>query len=437
MSAELLLIDDDEAVGFSLGALLRQAGYAVTHTMSAQQGLKLVRDGGVDLVVLDLRMPDIDGLQALKQIRDEDDELPVIMLTAQGSVSDAVAAMKLGASDFLTKPYERDALLYAVQKSLRVSEVERDKPPGRRDVHASTQDLDALIAKAARSEATVMIRGESGTGKEVTARKIHALSKRADGPFVKIHCAAIPDHLLESELFGYEKGAFTGAAIRKPGRFELAAGGTIFLDEIGDVSPAVQVKLLRVIQDREFERLGGHDVIRTDARFVVATHRDLEAMVADGSFREDFFYRLNVIPVHLAPLRERPHDVRRLAGTFCAEFSEKGGVDRTLTSEAMDVLETHRWPGNVRELQNVIERLVVLSDDSALGPEAIREALAIEAPAIPPPKSRELASAVGSAERQAIEAALEKTSGNRTQAARLLGISRRSLYYKLDAYDLD
>ncbi|MEL6761701.1 MAG: sigma-54 dependent transcriptional regulator, partial [Myxococcota bacterium] len=343
---------------------------------------------------------------------------------------------KLGASDFLTKPYERDALLYAVEKSLQVTEAQREKPPGRRDVHASTQDLDALISKAARSEATVMIRGESGTGKEVTARKIHALSKRCNGPFVKIHCAAIPDHLLESELFGYEKGAFTGAAIRKPGRFELATGGTVFLDEIGDVSPAVQVKLLRVIQDREFERLGGHDVIRTDARFVVATHRDLEAMVADGSFREDFFYRLNVIPVRLAPLRDRSHDVRHLAKMFCAEFSKKSEVERTLTPSAMDLLEMHTWPGNVRELQNVIERLVVLSDDPELDANAVRAALESEAPAAPPSKNRELASAVSNAERKAIEAALEKTSGNRTQAARLLGISRRSLYYKLDAYDL-
>ncbi|MEM6731669.1 MAG: sigma-54 dependent transcriptional regulator [Myxococcota bacterium] len=433
--ADLLLIDDDEAVGRTLGALLRQAGHSATHVTRASLGLDLLRKGNVDAVILDLRMPEMNGLEALEELRRRGHETPVVMLTAHGTVDDAVAAMKLGAADFLMKPADKDALLFTVNKVLEVDKSNRERPPENRGIIATLKANDDLITKAARSEATVLIRGESGTGKEVTARQIHEQSKRAAGPFVKIHCAAIPDHLLESELFGYEKGAFTGAASRKPGRFELAEAGTIFLDEIGDVSAAVQVKLLRVLQDREFERLGGHHSLKTNARFLAATHRDLESMVAAGEFREDFFYRLNVIPIELAPLRERVSEIRALATMFCARFSETNGVERVLTDEAHQVLERYHWPGNVRELQNVIERMVVLSDDHKLDGPELRSCLPT-APSVRDASSEELNAAVVSAERDAIESALERTGGNRTQAARILGISRRSLYYKLDAYGL-
>ncbi|MEL6543924.1 MAG: sigma-54 dependent transcriptional regulator [Myxococcota bacterium] len=435
---DLLLIDDDQAVGMTLGGLLRQAGYSATHVTSAAEGLARMNSGNVDVVILDLRMPEMDGLSALQRMRESGFDTPVIMLTAHGTVDDAVTAMKLGASDFLMKPTDKDALLFTLNKVLEVTKQNRERPPEAATVVRPDVEIEDMVNKAARSEATVLIRGESGTGKEVTARRIHESSKRSSGPFVKIHCAAIPDHLLESELFGYEKGAFTGASSRKPGRFELAEGGTIFLDEIGDVSPAVQVKLLRVMQDREFERLGGQDTLRTNARFLAATHRDLESMVADGSFREDFFYRLNVIPIRLSPLRERRDEIRGLATQFCERFSEANGVQRHLSEEAFQALCDHHWPGNVRELQNVVERMVVLSDSAELGKNEVRACLPPKMESSKPrgETAEELTAAVVQAERDAIVAALEKTKGNRTQAARILGISRRSLYYKLDAYGL-
>lgn len=436
--SDLLLIDDDEAVGLTLVGLLRQAGYSATHVTRAHEGLERLRSGNVDVVILDLRMPGMDGLSTLEEMRRRAIDIPVIMLTAHGTVDDAVTAMKLGAADFLLKPTDKDSLLFTINKVLEVTKQNRERPPEAATVIAPLNEADEMVMKAARSEATVLIRGESGTGKEVTARRIHEASKRANGPFVKIHCAAIPDHLLESELFGYEKGAFTGASSRKPGRFELAEGGTIFLDEIGDVSPAVQVKLLRVLQDREFERLGGQDTLETNARFLAATHRDLEEMVSNGQFREDFFYRLNVIPIELAPLRERQREIPELATMFCARFAEANGVHRELTGEAIEALHAHDWPGNVRELQNVVERMVVLSDGEALGAAEVRACLPTKALSETKRGApEELTAAVVHAERDAILAALEKTKGNRTQAARILGISRRSLYYKLDTYGLN
>jgi two-component system response regulator AtoC len=302
----------------------------------------------------------------------------------------------------------------------------------------------------------VLLRGESGTGKEVAARAIHAASPRSKGPFVKVHCAALPDNLLESELFGYEKGAFTGASTRKPGRVELAQGGTLFLDEIGDVTPAVQVKLLRLLQEREYERLGGVETLKADVRFVAATHRDLEGMIKAGTFREDLFYRLSVVPIWLPPLRDRKEDVAPLARRFCADFGAANGRPGiALAPEAIALLEAQSWPGNVRQLQNFVERLVVLSEGTTLDAELVRRELSRQSPfdaarspqsgspAIHEPAAKPSDGAGAlldvrrrEAEREALESALRKAAGNRTLAARILGVSRRTLYNKLEEHRL-
>lgn len=297
-----------------------------------------------------------------------------------------------------------------------------------------------LVSRAAPTRSTILIRGESGTGKELIARAIHEQSARRNGPFIKVHCAAIPDTLLESELFGYEKGAFTGAVTRKPGRVELAEGGTLFLDEIGDITPAMQVKLLRVLQEREYERLGGKETLRADIRFVAATHRDLEAMMLSGQFREDLFYRLTVVPIWAPALRERPDDIIELAAHFCARIAEESGIRACLDDEALDVLSRQAWPGNVRQLQNFIERLVVLSDGPTLrAADVMRElkrqpsaqpAVAIGLDAQTLPARRE------AAEKDALVFALQRAGNNRTEAARLLGVSRRTLYKKLSAFGM-
>ncbi|HLV66652.1 MAG TPA: sigma 54-interacting transcriptional regulator, partial [Polyangiaceae bacterium] len=293
----------------------------------------------------------------------------------------------------------------------------------------------ATAERAARSMTTLLIRGESGVGKEVLARYVHARSPRAHRPFVKVHCASLPEAILESELFGYEKGAFTGAGARKPGRFELAEGGTIFLDEIGDVSPAVQVKLLRAVQDREYERLGGTDVLRADVRIITATHRNLERMVKNGEFRQDLYYRLNVLRITVPPLRSRPSDVERLALKFCARFASANGRSVRLGREALDALRSAPWPGNVRQLQNVIERLVVLSDAHVVDASDVRRELERDTFAAQDEGTEmsavELGAAVRKAERRALKRALERSGGNRALAARLLGVSRRTLFYKL------
>jgi two-component system response regulator AtoC len=309
--------------------------------------------------------------------------------------------------------------------------------------------LNALLLKAANGMATVLVRGESGSGKELVARQVHELSPRRSGPFIKVHCAALPDNLLESELFGYERGAFSGATARKPGRVEVAQGGTLFLDEIGDITPAIQVKLLRVLQDRQFERLGGNETLNADVRFVVATHRDLEKMVKAGEFRQDLFYRLNVVSLRVPSLAERREDIETLAYHFCETLGKKNGRPRVaLDADALELLRNASWPGNVRELQNFIERLIVLAESPRISSKEVQTELNARrgAPADlgPAPESVNLeasvellASAVQTAERRALEKALRKAGGNRSIAARLLGISRRALYYKLGEHGLE
>ena len=450
--AKVLVVDDDRAVGTVLVALLSQAGHDARAVTSGAEALAALAGRPIDVVVSDLRMPGMDGLELLAEVRKRAPGIPVILLTAHGNVPLAVEAMRAGAADFLLKPFDRDEVLFAVAKAARASEAAAKRPPapasaveGGAVIGSSRAIADAMerIAKAAPTAATVLLRGESGTGKEVAARELHRRSGRT-GPFVAVHCAALPESLLESELFGHEKGAFTGAIQRKPGRVELARGGTLFLDEIGDVPLAMQAKLLRVIQEREFTPLGATRAEKADVRFVAATHRDLDLMVARGEFREDLFFRLNVVPVRMPSLAERPDDVDALVVRFVAQHGASNGKPALrITPTAVAALREARWPGNVRELSNFVERLVVFADGDEIGEAFVREELTARSPAEnADTTSGEMAKMTISsltslgerrseAERDALRAALERTNGNRTQAARLLGVSRRTLYNKL------
>jgi DNA-binding NtrC family response regulator len=452
--ARVLVVDDDRAVGMVLASLLKQAGHEAHHVASGEEALAALASRGIDLVISDVRMPGMDGMELLGEVKQRAPDVPVVLLTAHGSVPLAVEAMKAGAADFLAKPFDKDEVLFTVEKAMATSSHASGKPPeasrGETLLAGSSDAMNECIErlkKAAPTLATVLLRGESGTGKEVAARTLHAWSPRKSGPFVAVHCAALPDNLLESELFGYEKGAFTGATQRKPGRVELAEGGTLFLDEIGDISPAVQVKLLRLLQEKEYQRLGATRGEKADVRFVAATHRDLEEMVEAGEFREDLFYRLNVVPVWMPPLRERPGDVAMLAKKFTADLGKANGrADLALDAAGIAALAAHDWPGNVRELQNLIERLVVFADgDTIAGADVQRElgrrATSRVRPSGPPGAEGGGAPTLDAhrveAEKQAIKDALGRAHGNRTQAARLLGISRRTLYNKLGELGLE
>ncbi|HJL16501.1 MAG TPA: sigma-54 dependent transcriptional regulator [Sandaracinaceae bacterium LLY-WYZ-13_1] len=447
---QVLIVDDDRAVGTVLQGLLRQAGHEAAFVLSAEEALARVASRPVDLVLTDLRMPSMDGMELLEALKERAPEIPVVMLTAHGSVETAVEAMKKGAADFLRKPFDRDEVLFTVDKALLRSEHAQQQPAGPPPPaaerpwlgdSAAMEEVGDLIARAAKTTSTVLLRGESGSGKEVAARAIHAMSDRADGPFVPVHCAALPESLLESELFGYEKGAFTGASNRKPGRVELADGGTLFLDEIGDVSGSVQVKLLRLLQEKEYQRLGGTEALNADVRFVAATHRDLDEMVEEGAFREDLYYRLNVIPIWVPPLRERRADIGPLAERFCRELATtQGRPELTLGEDALERLRALDWPGNVRELSNFVERLVVFVDGDRIAAEDVERELSRQPrrrrASAPRAAGETLDARREEAERSAIVEALERAGGNRTQAARLLGISRRTLYNKLAELNL-
>jgi two-component system response regulator AtoC len=480
--ASVLVVDDDLSVGKVLQGLLRQGGLEAFHVQSGKAALETLTQRPIDVVITDLRMPVMDGMTLLQQIRQEWPDIPVVMLTAHGSVSAAVEAMKNGAADFVLKPFDREEILGLVDKILRSPRASNNVPPmpssmvqtlgGIVSTSPVMRDVHELIARAAQSNATVLVRGESGTGKELAARAIHDSSPRRKGPFVVLNCAAFPENLLENELFGHARGAYTTAVGDKPGRVELASGGTLFLDEIGDISAAVQVKLLRVIQEREITRLGSAHTTRVDVRFVAATHRDLEGMIARGEFREDLFYRLNVIPIWMPPLRARPEDIDLLARHFVTVHgaaNQRQGL--TIDPDAVGLLHAQAWPGNVRQLQNFIERLVVLTSgarvtladverelrrvggmDSAAPPRPITGGFIAGSGTIPPTattstpppsltQSAELARKTldesrRQAEREALITALQKAGNNRTLAARILGVSRRTLYNKLAEYDL-
>jgi two-component system response regulator AtoC len=454
----ILVVDDSEGIRGFLANLLELRGYQVDTAENGRAALALLESGASpDAVFLDVMMPGLDGLATLRQLRQIDPKVPVIMLSVVGRASTIVEAMQLGASDYLNKPFEEEELVLTLHQVL-----ERAQLTAERDRLAQTLDdaaaqaiwhspalrrIREVIEQIRDTDVTVLIQGESGVGKEIVARTIHATSSRARAPFVKVNCAALPEDLLESELFGYEKGAFTGAVARKAGKFEVAHTGTIFLDEIGEMSPALQAKLLQVLQDSEFSHLGGNRPIRVDVRVVCATNRTLEQMVREGRFREDLYFRLNVVSVSVPPLRERREEIPRLAELFLARYSAKyGRPRRRLSPELLRLLQRHPFPGNVRELENMIKRIVVLEGEESIfeellggGPlgtsraaSAFESLLAeIEETAGELPLREVGRRAALEAERETIERVLHRTSWNRKQAARLLGVSYKTLLQKI------
>src|SRR5882672_897194 len=446
--ATLLIADDDPGLRESLERTLTREGYRVVLASDGRAALERVQAGGVDLIVTDLKMPGLTGLELLRAAKAIMPDVDVILLTAFGTVEEAVKAMKDGAYDFLTKPFRREQLLKLVDKALErrdLIEQNRALKQQLEDIRAKGKMIGAspsfrrmltLVEQTADSSATILIQGESGTGKELAARAIHERSARRAGPFVAVNCAALPDTLLESELFGYEKGAFTGAAGRKEGRFELAHGGTLFLDEVADLSLVTQPKILRVLQEGEFERLGGTRTLRVDVRIVAATNQDLAQMVRDRRFREDLYYRLNVITITVPPLRDRREDIRVLAEHFLRLYAAKN--NRRLdgfTDEALRRLEGYSWPGNVRELENVIERGVVLARASLIDLADLPEEIAGATPLPEGVLSVRIGTPLAEVEQRLLEATLRATKNNKTLTAKLLGIDPRTVSRKLERWD--
>jgi two-component system, NtrC family, response regulator HydG len=448
--ATLLVADDDPGLRESLERTLTREGYRVVLASDGRAALERVQAGGVDLIVTDLRMPGLTGLELLRAAKAIMPDVDVILLTAFGTVEEAVQAMKDGAYDFLTKPFRREQLIKLVDKALeRRDLIEQNKALKKQleDIRAKGQMIGAspsfrrmltLVEQVADSSATILIQGESGAGKELVARTIHERSGRRAGPFVAVNCAALPETLLESELFGYEKGAFTGAAGRKEGRFELANGGTLFLDEVADLSLVTQPKILRVLQEGEFERLGATRSIQVDVRIVAATNQDLADMVKDKRFREDLYYRLNVITVRVPPLRERHEDIRVLAQHYLRVYAAKNGRKlEGFSNEALERLESYAWPGNVRELENLIERTVLLARKDRIDAEDLPEEVA----GVKRPPRDAILELVGTPladiEQRLLDETLRITGGNKTQAAKLLGIDVRTVARKLERREDD
>jgi two-component system, NtrC family, response regulator len=439
--SRILLVDDDESIRKVLGYMLEEAGYTVESAPGADAGLRLAAERRPDLVLSDIKMPGKDGLELLREFRAFDPSIPVIILTAFGTVGTAVEAMKHGASDYLTKPIARDDLLLTVAKTLKLHRLEAENEDLRETLRdrfrfesmvglsPAMTEVFTTLRKVAATDATVLITGESGTGKELIARALHFNSPRRSQRMVTVNCAAIPHDLLESELFGHVRGSFTGAIRDKVGKFEQAHGGTLFLDEIGATPLVLQVKLLRALQAREVERVGGDAPIQVDVRIVAATNRALATLVGSGEFREDLFYRLNVVPVRVPPLRERAGDLPLLVRHFVTKFA---GGKVTVTREALAALERYRWPGNVRELENFCERVVLMRSHDVIDAAAIAAELAA--------LERETPAAAGATlpeiERAAIVDALRASGWNRSRAARRLGVARHILLYRIKKFDI-
>ena len=440
----ILIVEDEAKMRRLLELNLGDDGFTTFSAEDAETGLKLLRENPIDLVLTDLKLPGMNGLEFLQTVKRQNAALPVVVMTAFGSVETAVDAMKAGASDYVLKPFSLTEMRMVIHKELDVRNLREENRSlrealGKRYSHPNVvarspkmQEVLATVERVAPTNSTVLLGGESGVGKDLIARAIHEKSRRASGPFLKINSSAIPENLLESELFGFEKGAFTGAVASKPGKFELADKGTLFLDEIGDVPPATQVKLLRVLQEREFERLGGTRTVKVDVRLIAATNKDLREALEQGTFREDLYYRLNVVPIDIAPLRERTEDIPDLVNLFISRFTgESDKPVEGITREAMQILVNYHWPGNVRELQNIVERACALAKGAVLDPSDIhldvRPAKAANGPGGFLPDGMTLEQW----EDEMVQEALRRANGNKSQAARLLGLSRNALRYRL------
>jgi putative PEP-CTERM system response regulator len=451
----VLVVEDNDSMRKMLTSALGDEGYEVTAVGSAEEAMEALAERRFDAVIADLRLPGKDGIAVLEECRQIDPTTPVIIMTAYGTIESAVRAVKLGAHDFITKPFDLDYLLLMVSRLMRSQRLVRENEALRAELGeragapqiigrspAFLKTIDE-VRQVSDSDATVLLLGESGTGKELLARAIHALSPRQGRPFVAINCAAIPETLIENELFGHERGAYTGAERRRPGKFELANRGTLFLDEIADLPPALQAKLLRVLQERRFERVGGTRTIHVDVRIIAATNQDLRRLVQQRRFREDLYYRVNVFPITIPPLRERPEDIPLLAEHFADRFSREMRKGRTVFSpEAMRRLQEYAWPGNVRELQNCIERAVILAGGGEIRPEHLgfSDLGVPEVDLARIPLEGTLAEAAQRAkqyvERKMIEAAMQRCGGNKAEMARMLGVNYKTLLQKIKEYGL-
>ena len=443
MAATILIVDDERNIQLTLARALTLEGYAAETASGGREALEKIAALPVDAVVMDVKMPDLDGLTVLERARATRPDLPIVIMSGHGSIETVRQAFKLGAFDYLEKPItERDKLLVAVRNALAMRHLAEENAALRREAGRfeivgsgpAMERLFELVRRTAASEGRVLVTGENGTGKELIARALHQGSRRKDAPFVKLNCSAVPAELIESELFGHEKGAFTGAVAARRGKFELADGGTLFLDEVGDMPPAMQAKVLRALQEGELERVGGQQTLKVDVRVVAATNKDLQAEVAAGRFREDLYYRLAVVLVHAPPLRERKEDIPELADRFLAEACERNGRrPMTFARDAYLVLQGHEWPGNVRELRNLVERVAILCDGPELGPGDVAAVL----PGARKPREdrfREGTSfhqLVEEAEREIILAALARNGENVSETARALGLERSHLYKKM------
>ena len=449
---KILIIDDEHYILESLKDALEDEGYNVLTADSGYKGINIIERENPDVVLLDIWLQDIDGIEVLKRVKDVRPELPIIMISGHGTIETAVQCTKLNAYDFLEKPLNLEKVLITIKNVLEYKRIKEENLYLKRSIlkdeiilgnSPQIRKLLEDIEKIAPTDSWVLITGENGTGKELVAKLIHKKSKRKDKPFIDVNCAAIPDELIESELFGYEKGAFTGAVEQKKGKFDLANKGTLFLDEIGDMSLKTQAKILRILQEQKFERVGGTEVIEVDVRVIAATNKNLEEEIKKGNFREDLYYRLNVVPIHVPPLRSRKEDIPILANYFLNKFSfEKDGKSRKLTDSAIEALKNYHWPGNVRELKNLMERLVILVDKEEIDEQDVLKHLKLEKNLAEDidsiiNKFSNLNEAVRFFEKKFIETKIKENNGNISKTAKEIGMTRRNLYRKIKSLGIE